>query len=441
MSRRIIAERTDLTQAKIANIEKGRDTTLTEELAIRQLYEQTVGEVTPVIADNLTPVIVDEPPTTPSLGQLYIMHQNKLVDPITKQPIGVADPVELEPTEPVTLISPSDLSAQDGHRRVSNSELTSFKRCRRQWWLSYYRGLRPLRESPLGPRAIGDRIHRALELYYVPDGQVPIDPRTALEGVIEEDWQAVKRAFAERGEEVPELFVIDLNKQVDLERAMIEGYVEWLKETGADSEFKVIGSERYIEADVVTTPITNQLVKLIGRLDVQVRRVYDGLIFFLDHKTMAAFGDANRLLPMNEQMKGYVLLHTLTGDPNQRIVGAIYNMIRRVKRTEKAKPPFYQRVEVQHNPTEVQTFKDRTIGTILHMESARRALDEGMDHHRVAYPFPTKDCAWQCPFAQVCPMFDDGSRAEAALEGNFVPGDAYDYYAAPAEAFNEYVVG
>jgi len=436
LSRRVIAEMTNLTQAKVANIEKGRDTTLTEELAIRNAYEQQGAPTT-----DPAPVVITPP--EPSLQQMFIMHQNKLKDPVTGDLLGnISDPVELEPAEPVTLISPSDLTARDGIRRVSNSEITSFKRCRRQWWLSYYRGLRPRRESPLGPRAIGDRIHRALQRYYLPDTEYRTEPKAALEEVIREDWLTLKATFAAQGEEVPELLVIDLNKQADLERAMIEGYVEWLKETGSDSEFHVTGSEQYIEADITTAPVSNQRVKLIGRLDVTVRRVYDNLRFFLDHKTMAEFTTATRLLPMNEQMKGYVLLHTLTAsDPNQRIVGAIYNMLRRVKRTEKAKPPFYQRVEVQHNPTEIHTFRDRTIGTVHHMESARRALDADGDHHRIVYPTPTKDCAWQCPFAQVCTMFDDGSRVEAALENLFDVGDPYDYYAAPVDDFNAYVVG
>lgn len=777
-SRRVLAEMTNLTQAKIANIEKGRDTTITEELAIRNAYEQLGSPISdPAVTPTPTSTPVVVTPPDPSLQQMYIMHQNKLRDPVTSDLLGnVSDPVELEPAEPVVLISPSDLTARDGIRRVSNSEITSFKRCRRQWWLSYYRGLRPRRESPVGPRAIGDRIHRALQRYYLPDSQYRTEPVAALEEVIREDWLTIKAAFAAQGAEVPELLVIDLNKQADLERAMIEGYVEWLKETGSDSEFHVLGSEQYIEADITTAPVSNQRVKLIGRLDVTVRRIYDNLRFFLDHKpqplsapiltptgwtkigelrvgdiicsehgqpvrvtavydrgiddvyeitlndgtsvqatsdhpwmakdtingtwkitptsdlkikrhrlmnftprtddvdavlpiepyalgawlangtrlsseisddvfetiaatnfrmrtvdrpdrkrlyigvgglvikhaldelnllhtyskerfipktyihaasynqrlallhglldgdgsltinfstifitsssrladdvadlvrslgawakiwksprpnhvgtmedgydtkqntwtvsirstfnpfkhidhaqrwsdrkqqvagkqgttsvdkivknvthvgcepvrcievdstthlyvtngytvshnTMAEFTTATRLLPMNEQMKGYVLLHTLTGDPNQRIVGAIYNMMRRVKRTEKAKPPFYQRVEVQHNPTEIHTFRERTIGVVHHMESARRALDADGDHHRIVYPTPTKDCAWQCPFAQVCTLFDDGSRVEAALDNLFVVGDAYDYYAAPVDDFNEYVVG
>src|SRR6185295_19723557 len=112
LSRRVIAEMTNLTQAKVANIEKGRDTTISEELAIRIAYEQQgspITDITAMITSNPTAKVIEP---DPSLQQMYIMHQNKLRDPVTGDLLGnVSDPVELEPAEPVTLISPSDLTA------------------------------------------------------------------------------------------------------------------------------------------------------------------------------------------------------------------------------------------------------------------------------------------------------------------------------------------
>ena len=49
---------------------------------------------------------------------------------------------------------------------VSNSELATFKECRRKWWLNYYRGLTPKNVPMHGPLALGTRIHYALEMYY-----------------------------------------------------------------------------------------------------------------------------------------------------------------------------------------------------------------------------------------------------------------------------------
>jgi hypothetical protein len=46
----------------------------------------------------------------------------------------------------------------------------------------------------------------------------------------------------------------------------------------------------------------------------------------------------------------------------------------------------------------------------------------------VAYPHPTRDCSWKCQFQSICPMFDDGSAVERAIEDQFVVGSPYAYY-------------
>ena len=58
----------------------------------------------------------------------------------------------------------------------------------------------------------------------------------------------------------------------------------------------------------------------------------------------------------------------------------------------------------------------------------KTALDEGTHHSQVAYPTPSRDCTWKCPFFAVCPMFDDGSAVEEAIENMFDTGDPYAYY-------------
>jgi hypothetical protein len=58
----------------------------------------------------------------------------------------------------------------------------------------------------------------------------------------------------------------------------------------------------------------------------------------------------------------------------------------------------------------------------------KTALDEGTAHQAIAYPRPSRDCTWKCPFYAVCPMFDDGSAAEEAIAEMFVESDPYAYY-------------
>ena len=50
--------------------------------------------------------------------------------------------------------------------QITNSEVSTFKGCRRRWYLGYYRRLKPKTKDYTGPLALGSRVHRALELYY-----------------------------------------------------------------------------------------------------------------------------------------------------------------------------------------------------------------------------------------------------------------------------------
>jgi hypothetical protein len=128
-------------------------------------------------------------------------------------------------------------------------------------------------------------------------------------------------------------------------------------------------------------------------------------------------------------MMHYQLLETLSAEEGQHVEGALYNMMRRVKRTASAKPPFFQRVEVRHNPIVLGNYRHRIVGEIRDILTAEENLGKWpAAHNRFAYPSPTRDCSWDCPFLQVCPMFDDGSRAEHMLEERFAVGDPLDYY-------------
>jgi hypothetical protein len=305
---------------------------------------------------------------------------------------------------------------------VSNSLVQTAKRCRRKWWLGWYRGLTPIHENLLDTRSTGTRVHRALQAWYVPDGETPTDPRDALERVLVEDWTKIKTAAEERGHD--EFVIGDLaakfEKSASLERAMIEGYVEWLQESGADSQLKIVGAEQSVRVhlyDHVRTDGEVTPVYAMGLLDVQAYRTSDGAKLFMDHKTVGSLKDPVLMLPQNEQMLHYHLLQWLsTSDAEERCDGALYNMLRRVKRTATAKPPFYDRYEVRHNLQELETYRRRLIAETRDILNMIEQLDAGADPMDVAYPTPTKNCTWDCDFFSICTMFDDGSHVEAAVK-------------------------
>jgi len=454
-SRKRLATETGLTEGKIWRIEHRNVVSQSEDQVLRQVLrgdtdpaDSSTATSTPTPQVETASRPVDAPATAASPGVATVQPEQLLdpfeeddgvqwldVDPVYGTSGGtlittdvVAAEAESSSYEITRLISPTELTLVDGIRRVSNSELQTFKDCRRRWWLAYYRGLKIRRESPVGARAVGDRVHRALKAWYVPDGQVRTDPRDALERLIVEDWTTICRNEVDvvNGRFAPDA---DLTKRfqqdADLERAMIEGYVEWLAETGADSELKITASETYIEGEILADPP----VRLIGKLDVRARRTSDNVRLFIDHKTVGNFTTPTRLLPLNEQMLTYHLLEWLnTDEGEERCDGALYNMLRRVKRSTAAKPPFFQRVEVRHNVHEIKSMRERVIGETIDLLKLTSQLDAGADHHEVAYPRPTEDCAWKCPFFAVCGMFDDGSRVEAILDEYYEEGDPLEYY-------------
>lgn len=320
------------------------------------------------------------------------------------------------------------LSLDNGLRRVTNSELQTFKHCRRRWWLSWYRGLRLLAEPPGGPRGIGTWVHEALAAWYVPDGQTPKDPRLAYNELVSAAELELLTATAHLPDTDVATKVADFQKDADMGRAMVEGYVEWLAETGADVGLTVVAPEQVLSTLLECS--AKLTVQVQGRLDVRLRRDSDLVQLFMDHKTVGNFTEPARRLPMDEQMKLYLLLEQAHAEGAPYVDGALYNLLRRVKRTGAAKPPFFDRLEVRHPPLTVETFRQRLRGEALTIDLVEQSLNEGVDHHLIAYPSPSQRCTWGCEFSAVCPMFDDGSRAEDFLAEHYVvvnPLDRYDH--------------
>ena len=321
------------------------------------------------------------------------------------------------------------MTVVNGVRLVSNSEVQSFKWCRRNWWLSWYRGLTLPYENYTSAASTGGRIHEALAVLYVPDGQTPGDPLQTLLAVQHRDveTQALRRLEAFGDDEVKSLDEVDeqLRKQFDLEQAMIQGYVEWLAETGVDSEWEVLGSEVYAEAPLAT--LDTIPVKLIGKLDATVRSRVNGVRRFIDHKTVGSVQDP--LLGLNQQMLHYHLIQWLsTLEGEERCEGALYNMLRKVKRTRASRPPYYARHAINHNRYELETYQEKLIGVVTDMSNVEYRLENGVPPQQLVYPTPNRDCVWKCQFFKICRMFDDGSRVEAAIENMYEKRDPLSYY-------------
>jgi len=332
------------------------------------------------------------------------------------------------------------MTVVDGVRLVSNSEVQTFKDCPRKWWLAWYRGLKLRRRAVTSAASTGTRIHVALAALYSPNGATADALRmlgyAQRADQREFDTQLSAAQFSEHGESETSRLNEEYDKLLkafDLEYAMIEGYVEWLAETGADQNLEVISVEQRVEAEFCNEETASKRewpnpVKLIAKLDARVRNALTGAVKFIDHKSVGSLHDP--VLGLNQQMRHYHVIDDLLTEPGQpRAEGALYNMLRKVKRTRASKPPYYARVPIDHNRYELINYTAQLIGIIDRLNDATQLINDRPEMHQaVVPPRPSRDCTWKCEFFKICRMFDDGSRVEAAIEEHYVAGDPLAYY-------------
>lgn len=305
---------------------------------------------------------------------------------------------------------------------VTNSEQRAWKRCRRQWWLEWVIMYRVAFESPRGPASVGRKVHAALEVYYS-EGETAEARAAALahiDALNAIDLEIASDRWTPKSKEHKET-----ETGIKLSRIMVEGYFEWLDEEGEDEYLEIVAAEQERRVKLGALP-SGREVHAVDKLDARVldHRHPTPARRFIDHKTVQNFSDRLKIMRQDEQMLLYHLVEYMIlleeGFAAERTDGAIYNMLRRVQRTAKAKPPFYKRAEVHHGLEELRTFWTRIMAIVEDMEFARARLLEGWDHQAIAYPNPTKDCSWDCDYYTICPLFDDGSDPWHLLETEFV---------------------
>jgi CRISPR/Cas system-associated exonuclease Cas4 (RecB family) len=297
--------------------------------------------------------------------------------------------------------------------RISNSEIQTFKDCRRRWWFTYYRRLQPKVKDFTGALALGSRIHEALDQYYT--SNMERDLLQIHSELVAADMKTLTDEFRD---------TTSLETEAELGRVMLEGYLEWMELEGIDAELEMISTEEIIER-----PMMDGRVTLQGKIDMRVRRKIDGVRMFRDFKTVGgSFADFGSIAHMNEQVLTYMVLEEAQNKEGERSEGGIFTMLRKVKRGAYAKPPFYDQIEVRHNAFTLRSFYQRLEGTLEDILRVRDGLDAGESHYKLAYPKPSRDCKWKCQFFSICPLVDDGSAAEAAISDAFAVADPYGYY-------------
>lgn len=296
----------------------------------------------------------------------------------------------------------------EGIKKISLSEMVEWRDCHRKWFLHYHLGLSKRDKS--GALALGTNVHEALQVYYEPEGTAD----KALSKFDSIYWIAKTDAS--------EYEIEAVMKDEKLGRIMLEGFFEWVEETGADAHLEIIEAESEIEhqIDVQGTPVI-----IMGKRDLIGRNALTGTAALVDHKTCASFND--NLMDLNEQARMYLLLQRLVGSTEVQEV--IWNKLRKVQRSARATPPFYERQEIYVSEEELRMFFIRIRGIITDILRMVARLEAGEDPYEVCYPRPNNDCSWKCPYRKVCPMMDsDPAAAKEMLSDMFQVEDPYARY-------------
>lgn len=302
----------------------------------------------------------------------------------------------------------TDLLPSIQPRKISQSELIEYRDCRRKWYLHQVLGLSKKHKS--GALALGTNVHEALQIYYTPGGT-----KEAALARFDAVYETLKT-------DASEYEIEDVLKDEKLGRIMLEGYFEWAEETGIDAHLEIIEVEAEIEypMEVDGTPIL-----LVGKRDLIGKNALTDTNKLVDHKTCQNFND--NMMDLNEQARMYLLLQRLVGSTVVQEV--LWNKLRKVMRTARAKPPFYQREELYISEDELRRFYVRVVGIIKDILATEAKLAAGEDHLEVCYPRPSADCAWKCPFRKVCPLMDsDPDAANQMLSDMFEVEDPYERY-------------
>lgn len=321
-----------------------------------------------------------------------------------------------EPVAYVTNIpDPSTLTTEDlinsvkaDIRKISISEMVEYRDCRRKWYLHQKLGLS--KKDKTGALALGTNVHFALQVYYTPGGT----KEAAL--------AAFNSIYEQLINDANEYEIESVLKDEKMGRTMIEGYFEWAEETGIDAHLEIIEAEADIE---YLMEVTGQKVLLVGKRDLIGRNALTGTNKLVDHKTCQSFTD--NMMDLNEQARMYLLLQRLVGSTEVQEV--LWNKLRKVLRTARANPPFYQREELYISEEELRRFFIRIRGIIRDILLTEAQLADGQDHYEYCYPRPSSDCTWKCQYRKVCPLLDsDPVGAQLMMQDMFEVEDPYARY-------------
>lgn len=282
----------------------------------------------------------------------------------------------------------------DGTHQYSNSEISTWRECRRKWMLTYYLSLHRRERSVRFPTEVGNLVHGAFEVFYLNGGIHGEDSeRKAREWLVERRAEDLAECIGEHHDTITKA-----HKTAD---ACLMSYLHWLDESGADLNLRIIGAEDKMQ---MPGPLDGTFVN--GRIDLLAEDRRTGDIVVIDLKLVSSISEKIRMLHLDTQAKTYALLarHQF-GKP----VRVAFRIVKINQRTAKTKGPQEEEYVIHLNNGQMDTYLQQLSGVMADVQAVTERLDAGEHHQSACYPSPNDSCSWKCTFFPVCPLLDDPS--------------------------------
>lgn len=295
--------------------------------------------------------------------------------------------------------------------KISYSQLATWRRCRRKWYLNYIERLESKNVHPAYALVLGSAVHEALDNYY--DPKYKKRDRRRLVATYHEYMEAEKTELDKRIHGLPEEENINERWQqnTDLGYAMMEYYGTVAHELdnftvlATEADFDIDTGITIAVADTDTGELHDVPVFYRGRID-GVIQTEDNHILLLEHKTAKQFNEQRLIL--DQQATSYIWaarqIHKLP------VEGVMYNILRKQRNSSRVKNPLVYRLEAWRSEAHIESFPLSVAQMVKDMELAAQ--------HNLYFHTPSDDCNW-CSYFSICTMMQDAADPTDFIEEFF----------------------
>ena len=293
---------------------------------------------------------------------------------------------------------------------IRATELGQYINCPRNWMFSSHNGFNL--ESKIRPQKLRFGIvwHKGLECLYKDE-----DPFKGME----EEFQKEEEFSFGLSATDPDIRAM-LDEEKELARLMMEGYLAWRNTEAVppDRDFTV----KYVERRVVV-PIPEGSIYLAVRTDTDLLDKNGGL-WVLENKSRGKSSavDNPPELQLDLQM-GLQLLALKESNP-EHVRGAIYNLARKQKPSNRVKSPLFGRHQVFRSQHELDVLRKVLVarGEEMWEDSKLIKTDPIEAMEKVRYNPQTMGlCQWGCSVKEICEAINRREDVRYLVEAKLKP--------------------